>query len=443
MSIANSLFATTCLLLLSACSGLPGRGSPASQPPPEPRGSTAVHTDAEAGAPHADLWSRLRDRFQLSDNLNPRIDAEVKRYRRHPKDLSTASERARPYLYLIGEQVEERQFPGEIALLPMVESGFRPHARSYQSAVGLWQIMPRTGSRFGLERDWWYDGRGDVYESTRAALDYLQYLNGLYDGDWLLTLAAYNAGEGRVRAAIRKNRGNGRPTDFWNLALPSETMRYVPKILAVARIVATPDAYGIRLAPLPDEPALIAIDTGGQIDLTLVAEFAGLPTKELYRYNPGYKRWATSPEGPHRVLVPVANAEMLRQALQDLPAEERITWRRHQIRSGETLSHIAARYSVDTGALQQANSLSSRNRIRAGDYLLVPSPRNPQSTRIAGGAGDTTPASSRKIEYTVRDGDSLWTIARRFGVSHVTLARWNNLALSSVLRPGKRLVVWA
>ena len=171
--------------------------------------------------------------------------------------------------------------PLEFALLPVVESAYEPFAYSVSRAAGLWQFIPATGVRFGLKQDWWYDGRRDVIESTRAALDYLQALHDQFDGNWLLAIAAYNVGEAAVQRAIDYNRAHGRPTDFWHLNLPAETRAYVPKLLAMKRLMAEPERYGLAFAAIPNEPYFAVIDTGSQIDLTVCAQLAGVSYDEI------------------------------------------------------------------------------------------------------------------------------------------------------------------
>ncbi len=186
----------------------------------------------------------------------------------------------------------------EFALLPVVESAYEPFAYSVSRASGMWQFIPDTGARFGLKQDWWYDGRRDVIESTRAALDYLQALHDQFDGDWLLAIAAYNVGENTVQRELDYNRAHGKPTDFWHLKLPAETRAYVPKLLALKRLMAEPERYGLEFAPIPNEPYFAVIDTGSQIDLKVAAQLARTSYDELVALNPGYNRWATDPDGP-------------------------------------------------------------------------------------------------------------------------------------------------
>lgn len=285
-----------------------------------------------------------------------------------------------------------------------------------------------------------------MVESTRAALDYLEKLHAEFDGDWLLALAAYNSGEGNVRKAVRRNQRAGKPTDFWSLKLPRETRSYVPRLLAIAAIVADPGAHGLALKPIPDTPYFAATELDGQIDLALAADMAKVTLEELYLLNPGFSRWATDPAGPHRLLLPVAAVPDFEQRLADLPADERIRWHRHVIKSGDTLGTIAQKYRTSVAALKQANNLRGTT-IREGRSLIVPmASRSLADYRLSADMRRTMrraiPGSGNKIIYRVRNGDSLWKIAQRFGVSVNKLARWNGLSKRSVLRPGKRLVIY-
>jgi membrane-bound lytic murein transglycosylase D len=396
---------------------------------------------AERG-PATDIWSRLRAEFALTHVEHERIQRELARYRAHPEGLTGTSGHAVPFLYLITDRVARRSMPGEVALVPFVESRYRPQARSPKSATGLWQIMPSTARRFGLDRNWWYDGRKDVVASTDAALEYLSYLNGLFDGDWLLTLAAYNAGEGRVRKAVSHNAKRGLPTSFWHLPLPKETRRYVPKILAVSRIVYDPDAYGIALADIPNQPVLGVARFRGQIDLTLAAELADVPLKSLFELNAGFRRWASPPDGPHELLLPTEAVAGFEGRLAAAGPQTPVVWHSHTVARGETLSHIARHYGVPVAAIRDTNRLTG-DRIRAGSTLAVPRVGDPETlARMMAALPDRDASGNQRVTYTVRRGDSLWTIARRFGVSHRSLADWNDLSLTTVIRPGRKLIVW-
>ena len=398
---------------------------------------TAASADVEG-----DLLDYVAARLRLPDADQQRIDQEYRWYVSHPDYLDRVFTRARRYLPYIVEQVEQRGMPIDIALLPVVESAFDPFAYSHGRASGLWQFIPGTGRMFGLTQDWWYDGRRDVVASTEAALDYLESLRKKTDGDWLLAIAAYNSGEGRVRSAVRRNKRAGKPTDFWHLDLPRETRGYVPKLLAIGRVVARRYEHGASLPTIGHAPYFDVVDVDGQIDLALAAEMADTSLDEMYRLNPGFNRWATRPNGPHRLAIPAGLRATFEDALARTPVDERVQWTRYLIREGDVLGSIAKRHGTTVTVLKGANQLSS-SRIRAGRYLMIPSARATQAdyalsapareaARLAGSSG---------TRYTVRSGDSLWTIGRRFGVSSRALARWNGMAPGDTLRVGRELII--
>ncbi len=394
----------------------------------------------------ADLWQRARMRFVMSVEDRPRLDREIAWFQRNQDYIDRVSDRARLYLHHIISEVERRDLPGELALLPVVESAYQPFAYSPARAAGIWQFIPSTARLYGLRYSWWYDGRRDVIESTRAALDYLEQLYTEFSGDWLLALAAYNSGSGNVRKAIRRNIRDGKPTDFWSLRLPRETRSYVPRLLAIRDIVARPDQYGLTLKPIPDTPYFAETRLDGQIDLALAAKMAKVSLDELYLLNPGFSRWATDPDGPHRLLLPVDAIPGFEQRLAELPADQRVRWHRHVIESGDTLGTIARKYRTSVSALKQANNLRGTT-IRKGRSLMVPTAsRSLADYRLSADMRRSMrrriPGSGNKIIYRVRRGDSLWVISRRFEVSVNKLARWNGLPKSGVLRPGQKLVIW-
>ncbi|MEE4163174.1 MAG: transglycosylase SLT domain-containing protein, partial [Woeseiaceae bacterium] len=288
----------------------------------------------------SDLVNVLRENFALEYADNHRIEAERNWFARHPDYLARVLTRSQRYMPHIVAELERRGLPIELALLPIVESAYDPFAYSHGRAAGLWQMIPGTARRFGIKQNWWYDGRRDVVDSTRAALDYLEYLYDLQDGDWLNAIASYNSGEGNVLRARRKNRNAGKPEDFWNLKLPRETSMYVPKLLALVDIVRDPAAFGLDLPAVPNEPQFVVADIGSQLDLALAAELAGVDVDTVYAYNPGYNRWSTDPQGPHRLVLPIETSETFATALADVPENERVRWKRHKVRQGEAISQI-------------------------------------------------------------------------------------------------------
>lgn len=413
---------------------------------PEPGSSFSpdLNSPAEQIAktePVTDVWDRIRDGFQISDyqSLHPDTQQHLRWFVDHPHYIDRVVERARPYLYHIVEEVSKRDMPLEVALLPVVESGFKPHAYSRSHAAGLWQFIPGTGKVYGLDQNWWYDGRRDVVQSTRAALDYLEKLYNDF-GDWQLALAAYNCGEGTVGRAIRRNEATGKATDFWSLDLPSETSAYVPKLMAVSHMVKFPERYEISLSPVDNKPYLGVVDVGSQIDLAMAADMAEISEDELHQLNPAFNRWATAPDGPHHLVLPLDKIDSFKTALAKMPASRRVTWARHKIRRGESLSVIASRYNTTVSVVKQANKLSS-NQIRAGHHLLIPvaSGQSSALATAASGNGD----KQQKQVYTVQKGDSWWEIARQHGLDVKTLADWNQKTTRDLLQPGQKLVIWS
>ena len=408
------------------------------------RAAARLRLDDQASL-YQDVWHRLRTGFRLPRVQHRSIDAELRWYASRPDYIQRTTDRARLYLAYIVREAQRRRLPLELALLPVVESAFQPYARSPAGAMGLWQFIRSTGRIYGLHQSHWYDGRRDVLASTRAAFDYLQKLHRDMDGDWLLAIASYNTGEGNVMRAIARNRARGKPTDFFSLRLPAETRAYVPRLLAISRLVATPEAFGITLDPIDDEPYFRRVDVGGQISLAKAAEMAGISLNEMMLLNPGFMRHATDPAGPHHLLVPAESEAAFRQSLAALPADERMLWATHQVSRGETLTAIARRYGVSVASLREANAVDG-TALEVGQELKVPGSMDSEamaslSPEVRAGMRRAQRNEKRRV-YRVRRGDSLWSIARKHRVRVSTLMRWNGLNKRSVIRPGQRLVIW-
>jgi len=403
-------------------------------------GTTPATEPAET-LPPPDLLDRVRRGLALGKHYNSRIDKEADYFANNPEYVERVFSRAAPYMHYIVGEVEARGLPLELALLPIIESAFQPYAYSRARASGLWQFMAATGNQFQLKQDWWYDGRRDVVAATGAALDYLTYLHNLFGGDWLHAIAAYNCGEGNVRKAIRRNRSAGKRTDFWNLKLPAETKGYVPRLLAMTRIVAEPESYGLAIEGIPDAAYFVKAETGGQISMEVAAELAGVTTEQMYDLNPAYHRWATDPTGPHLLLVPVEAAEAFRQSLLLLTPDQRLRVERYQVKAGDTITNIAARFGTTAQHLREMNELGNANTIALGSELRVPSAVKslPEQVRLAAARVDArTPGGVRAV-HVVRRGDTLSGIARRHGMGASNLARINGISTSSTLRIGQRL----
>ncbi|AUG99844.1 murein transglycosylase D [Prodigiosinella confusarubida] len=383
-----------------------------------------------------DLWDFISTELKMKVPDNARIREQKRRYLKNKSYLHDVTLRAEPYMYWIVGQIKERNMPMELVLLPIVESAFNPNARSSANAVGLWQIIPGTGRNYGLKQNQWYDGRRDVVASTTAALDMMQRLNRMFDGDWLLTIAAYNSGEGRVMQAIKRNKAKGLPTDYWALALPRETSIYIPKMLALSDIFKHSKKYGVDLPKANENRALARVDLGQQMELTQAAELAGLSVSKLKTYNAGYKKNVTAPNGPHYIMVPKSHAEQLKDslaendisAMQPVQVAKAIRDVEYKVRSGDTLSTIAKRLNVSTKDLRNWNNLRG-SMLKAGQTLQI--------------AKVSEASKNRSIVYRVRKGDSLTSIAKRHGVDIADVMRWNTVINKNTnLQPGDRLTLY-
>ncbi len=470
----------------------------------------SAQADGGAETMPNDVWERIRRGYRMPELDSPLVDRWVAYYTKDPAYIRRMTSRAGQYLYHIVEDVEARNMPTELALLPFVESAFQPEALSRVKAAGLWQFMPATGNGYALAQNLWRDDRQDVLESTRAALDYFNYLYGLFN-DWQLALAAYNWGEGSVQRAIARAKRSGKPADYAHLRMPKETANYVPKLMAIKRIITNPERYGIELPDVGNEPFFIRITKPRDIDVKTAAELAGMPLNEFRALNPSYKlpvivaahnnvmllpadkvdyfvdnlaswmdsgqplsRWSTYrlkegetlatvaaqsgmteselrkvngiPAGrrvlPNSTLLVLAGAdEQVDISAEEADARLRLspltTWRRvtYRVRSGDTLTSIARRWHITTKSIVTANRLRS-DRLRAGQRLVLTVP-NVQRASIPA-ASSSGSASGRHVIHTVRSGDTLDAIARRYGVTVASLRMTNRLE-GNIIRAGQRL----
>ncbi len=337
-----------------------------------------------------DIWNRISKGYKLSSVNNWRIRRFENQMLSSSSYFTRISRNAGPYLYHIVTEVEKRGMPLEIALLPAIESAFKPLALSSKRAAGLWQFMPATGKMYGLQQNYSYDGRRDIIKSTRAALDYLQELEDIFGGDWLLALAAYNYGPGNVLKALHRNERQGRATDYWSLRLPRETSEYVPKLLAFAKIVANHKKYGMKLPNIANKPYFQRVNVGRQIELSLAAQLAGISWGQFKLLNPAYKRKMTVAYGQHQIVLPIRNARRFKQRLAKIPSGVRLvqasmpnrrihlsaqrtgsTMQQHRVSQGDSLFTIAEFYKTSVAKLRALNP-TKYNNLKVGDYLIVP-----------------------------------------------------------------------
>ena len=395
----------------------------------------------------ANAWYRLRQGMKLNPVMNDRIQVQLDWYLKNRGYLKRVMERARPVLPFVLNELDRQGLPSELALLPIVESAYQAFAYSHGRASGLWQIIPSTGRFLGLKQNWWYDGRRDIIQSTHAAIKYLDSLSKQFDGDWELALASYNAGPGRIRSAVRYNKKKNRATDFWSLTqFRAETRDYVPKMFALKELFENPERYDLDLVPVSHQISYEIVELDGQMDLALAADLAGITVKQLYQLNPAFNRWATAPNGPHRLLLPKEKADQFRFEVAQIPANERINWVRHKIRDGETLSEISRKYRTTTALIKEVNKIRG-SQIRAGRYLMVPTATKSlktyslsESSRIS--KIQNTNRSGNRQTHIVSSGQSLWSISRQYGVSSNALAKWNGMAPIDTLSIGQKLVIW-
>ncbi|MDD2724832.1 MAG: LysM peptidoglycan-binding domain-containing protein [Methylovulum sp.] len=484
---------------LSVSDQLPGQsgsdgleGFSGRYPPASSRLKFNKHRLNSASTEHETVWDRLLSLYSLPEIDNYRVDRAVDWYLQHPASLAIIQERAEPYLHHILDEIEAKNIPGELALLPVVESAFVVNAYSDADASGLWQFIPSTGEEYGLQQNAWYDGRRDVYASTQAATTYLKELSELFDGDWLKALASYNCGKNRVRRSVEKNEERDLPTDYWSLDLPQETMDYVPRLLAIAKIFANAEQYNIDLQYIPNKPYFEVVDIKAPLDLHKAAQLANTPYDQFLKLNPGFNRSCTAPQGPHRLLVPVGQANSFKRNLAQLPFNERVNFNqayqettlarnktaekpklddhrmvtaskkpeikevrheeilttaisgRYKVKRGETLSIIANRNHTTIATLRQANHLSG-NTVMSGMTLQIPSKFDNKADNKADNhilvAKAAKIQTSNQQTYAVKKGDTFWNISQRFAVTPKDIADWNKITLKTALLPGRKLVI--
>jgi len=400
--------------------------------------------DSSAPAGYRDLWERIRAGFKMKEIDSPLVQRHEAWYLNRPEYVQRMVDRSRRYLYFIVEELEKRDMPTEIALLPMIESAYNPTAYSRMRAAGIWQFIPSTGRKYGLQQTWWYDGRRDVLAATRAALDYLQVLHDTF-GDWELALAAYNCGEGGIQRAIAKNRAKHKPTDYFSLKVPKETRNYLPKLQAVKNIVTDPSLFALGLDGIPDRPYFTVVKAPPTIDVVMAAKLADMPVEEFRNLNPGHTRPVITPVANRELLVPVDKAELFHANLEN-NAQPLVTWQTYQLKKGEKLDTVASKFGISLQRLQEVNGLSVGKRTRVGQMLLVPMEGDDAETNLDetyNSAEFKAPADDYhgRVIYRVKSGDTLASIGRRYRTSPEQIQQWNGLH-GSTLRTGQRLTIW-
>ncbi len=402
----------------------------------------ATPSATSANQEHADdLWQRIRNGFAMRELDSKLIARHEQWYAHHPLYVARMAERSQRYLFYITEEVERRGMPSEIALLPIIESAFNPGAYSVGRASGIWQFISSTGKNFGMQQNWWYDGRRDIISATNGALDYLQMLHDQF-GDWELALAAYNWGEGAVSRAQARNRKLHKPTDFASLRLPPETQNYVPKLLAVKHIVSNPEKFGLKLASIPNQPYFAAVTTAHPIDVKLAAELADISMEEFTALNPGHNRPVILQANSNVLLLPVAKLETFQTNLEK-NNQRLVSWQPYQTKKGEHFDQLAPRFGLSAQKLRSVNGLSAHAKISSGQTLLVPAnsdaPAEAEFAAFNTNLLSIDDTSGKTFTHTVRKGENISIIAHHY---HITQARFLELNKGlGKLRVGQHLTV--
>jgi len=423
------------------------------------------------------LWTKVAAGLKIPNAENrPEVQEQIRWFMTHPSYLQRTTERARPYLYIVYQEVQSRNLPTELVLLPINESAYYPFSYSSAGATGIWQLMPGTASDFGLKRTFWYDGRRDIFDSTNAALDYLTYLANYFNGDWLLAIAAYDTGEGNVQNAIARNLREGLPTDFWSLRLASETRSYVPRLLALAAIIAHPDRYPVSLPPVEDKAVVGSVHIDKQIKLTDAAKLAGISVNQLKVLNPGLSRTATDPRADSKLLLPLDSINNFKTNLSNFNPPATQSYGHYRVQRGDTLQSIANRFGVSVDDLRQANNIYTRH-VPRGKVLLIPNMAenfkpntqiNLDQTPLSLSGNDsanqtspaaapvpttnndsqaqmdntqTPPAAKHVIKHKITQGETLSSISQHYHVSVAQLQQLNPGISQHPLRLGQVIII--
>ena len=396
--------------------------------------------------PPADLWERIRRGFKMQDLQNDYVRQQEQYYLQRPEYIGRMTERSRKYLFHIVEELERRDMPTELALLPFVESAFNPQAMSSARAAGMWQFIPSTGRVYDLKQNVFRDDRRDVLASTRAALDYLQKLHGMF-GDWQLALAAYNWGEGSVQRAIVKNQRLGLPAKYADLSMPNETRWYVPKLQALKNIVANPDAYNAELPVIGNHPYFQTVTLTRDIDVKLAAQLADVPLDDFKALNPSMNRPVILAAGAGQILLPWDNATIFQRNFEAYTVGQYASWTAWKVPSNMSAAEAAKRTGMNEADLRAVNTIPPRMLIKAGSVLIVPRSSKMQDD-VADDIADNgqlnlqSEAVTRKMMVKAGKKDTVASIARRYKVSAKQVAEWNSTSAAGSFHAGQQVVVY-
>jgi membrane-bound lytic murein transglycosylase D len=449
------LICVSLLITLSGCANLekvPEPGNKVSelstvidQPTPAkktPLSKPKVEVNAE---PPADIWVRIRQGFAMPDLENDLVKDREDWYAARPDYMVRMTERSRKYLFHIVEELERRNMPTELALLPFIESAFNPEAVSSAKAAGMWQFMPATGKYFDLKQNMFRDERRGVIESTRAALDYLQKLYGMF-GDWHLALAAYNWGEGSVSRALAKNKAAGLGLSYSDLNMPNETRYYVPKLQAVKNIISQPENFNARLPLIQNHPYFRSVSITRDIDVKLAANFAGISLDDFKALNPSMSRPVILAAGTQEILLPWDNADRFTRRLEEHANKPLASWTAWSVPKTMKANEAAKLVNMSEADLRSINPIPSGMQLKQGSTLLVKR-QGALDIDVTEHLADNAQISFapevvlRRIMVKVLKGDTLATLANRHDVSPSNIADWNKLKMPVALKPGQSVAI--
>ena len=397
-------------------------------------------------APPTDMWDRIRRGFKMPDLDNEAVHDREQWYARRPDYMQRMTERSNRYIFYIVEELERRDMPTEIALLPYIESAFNPQAVSSARAAGMWQFMPATGTDYDLKQNIFRDDRRDVVQSTRAALDYLQRLYGMF-GDWQLALAAYNWGEGNVAKAIAKNQRAGLPAGYSDISMPAETRLYVPKLQAVKNIVADPAKFNVELPLIDNHPYFQTVTLKRDLDVALAAKLADVDIDDFRALNPSAHKPVLLAAGTPEILLPWDNAAVFERNFEAYSEGQYASWTAWVVPSTMTVADAAQRSGMSEADLRAVNNVPPRMLIKAGSTLIVPRGARVQED-VAALVADTGQLSVQPEIITrrtvVRAGrqDNVASIARRYKLSAASVAQWNDVKVNHAFPRNADVVVY-
>ena len=404
-------------------------------------GSFDCITSRLANKNYSQVWDKMVSGFCLDTIYSQRVNKEIEWFVNNKAFLYRSITRAKPFLYHILKELERNNLPFELALLPIVESGYQPYAYSPSKAAGIWQFIPPTAKEYGLSRNWWYDGRRDIMQSTKAAAHFLRDMHRHFDKDWLLAIASYNTGAGKVGRSIKKSKVlNGKPS-FWDLNLPRETEIYVPKLLALRDIMSNPSSYGIKLPNIKNKPYVNLVNIEYPIDFYTFSILSNVSEKELYALNPGFSTWYFLPSFQDRIFLPSGKIKEFKKRYKEV-TKFIFSKKAHLIVKGDSLSRISRKYNVSIKAIKKVNNLKS-DVIILGKKLKLPKNTalsDVDSIKIDGKKYIIS-QKSFKYNHIVKRYDNWYKIARMYNVSLSKLLKWNKATKKTSLKVSNKVII--